>query len=123
MRFSTIVVGLLAEIVASAYNVPNEMEVADDCTLPSKYTIANFVTFGDKLNGTLNTTSFHFTDTDTGIDTACQKNSTSKSTSPNGGTARYYCDNTNVEFIYQTTGIAGLTLIEKACPDRYVGAS
>ncbi|KAK6078139.1 hypothetical protein SCUP515_04569 [Seiridium cupressi] len=118
MRFSMIVAGLLAEIVASAtYNVPVEMDATDDCTLPAEYTISNFVTLGDSSNGTLNTTSFHFTDSDTGIDTACQKNSSSVSTNPNGGAARYYCDDVNVEFIYQTTGIAGLTLIEKACPD------
>lgn len=118
MRFSTIVVGLLAEIAASAYVRPVQMETADDdCTLPATYTIANFVTFTDKLNGALNTTSFSFADTDTGIATACQRNSTSAFTTPNGGTARYYCDDKNVEFIYQTTGIAGLTLIEKACPD------
>lgn len=120
MKFSAIIVGLLAEIAASAYNIPIHMEVADECALPSEYTISNFVTYADKLNGTLNATSFHFTDSETGIDTACQKNSTSSSTSPNGGTARFYCDDTTVEFIYQTTGIAGLTVIEKACPDRYV---
>ncbi|KAH6648470.1 hypothetical protein BKA67DRAFT_693800 [Truncatella angustata] len=119
MHFSTIVVGLLAEIVASAsYNIPVEMAVADTCAMPSEYTITNFVTFGDKLNGTLNTTSFHFADSETGIDTSCTKNSTSATSSPNGGTARYYCDDATVEFIWQTTGIAGLTVIEKACPEN-----
>lgn len=120
MHFSAIVIGLWAEIAASALIRPVELAATDDqdeCVLPATYTISNFVTVGDKYNGTHNATSFQFVDTDTGITTSCEQNSTSTSTSPNGGTARYYCDDTNVEFIYQTTGIAGLTLIEKACPD------
>ncbi|KAK6189387.1 hypothetical protein LQW54_013313 [Pestalotiopsis sp. IQ-011] len=116
MRYSALIAGLLAEIASSAFVAPVELAVTG-CTLPAQFTISNFMTFGDKSNGTVELTSFDFADAGTGITTACQQNSTSVSTSPNGGTARYYCDDENVQFIYQTTGIAGLTMIERACTD------
>ncbi|ETS87630.1 hypothetical protein PFICI_01458 [Pestalotiopsis fici W106-1] len=121
MRYSTLVVGLLAEIASSAFVAPVEL-AASACTLPSEFTIKSFTTFSEQTNGTYDSISFHFTDAGTGIDTSCEQNSTSVSTSPNGGTARYYCDDENVQFIYQTTGIVGLTMIEKACPDSDSGA-
>ncbi|KAI1840639.1 hypothetical protein JX266_013146 [Neoarthrinium moseri] len=116
MLFSAVLVGLLAEVVASAaYSVPVEMIAEADCTLPAQYTIGDFTTFGDKFNGTSNTTTFHFTDSATGIDTSCQRNSSSKSITPGrGSTPRWPCDNSNVEFIYQANG---LTVIEAACPE------
>ncbi|KAI1866105.1 uncharacterized protein JN550_007794 [Neoarthrinium moseri] len=119
MLFSAVLVGLLAEVVASAaYSVPVEMIAEADCTLPAQYTIGDFTTFGDKFNGTSNTTTFHFTDSATGIDTSCQRNSSSKSITPGrGSTPRWPCDNSNVEFIYQANG---LTVIEAACPERGV---
>ncbi|KAI0125903.1 hypothetical protein BJ170DRAFT_453446 [Xylariales sp. AK1849] len=115
MLFSVLLAGLLAEIVAStSYSIPVEMAVEADCVMPSEYTISDFMTLGSQLNGTTNTTSFHFIDSDTGIDTDCERNSTSKTstTSPNA-TPRWPCNDGNVEFIYQTNG---LTVIEAACP-------
>lgn len=119
MRYSALIAGLLAEIASSAFVAPVELAVTN-CAMPAQFTISNFMTFSDKSNGTVELTSFNFADAGTNITTACQQNSTSVSTSPNGGTARYYCDDENVQFIYQTTGIVGLTMIERACPARYV---
>ncbi|KAI4602750.1 hypothetical protein KJ359_007968 [Pestalotiopsis sp. 9143b] len=115
MRYSALIAGLLTEIATSAFVAPVELAVTG-CAMPAQFTISNFMTFSDKSNGTVELTSFNFADAGTNITTACQQNSTSVSTSPNGGTARYYCDDENVQFIYQTTGIVGLTMIEKACP-------
>ncbi|KAI0013480.1 hypothetical protein F4779DRAFT_397610 [Xylariaceae sp. FL0662B] len=97
------------------YAVPASMAaVANNCVYPADYEVANFTTYTDKVDGSKNTTSFHFTDSDTGIDTSCTSNSTSKPSI--NGTNRYPCDNPAVAFIYQTTGMAGLTMIETACP-------
>jgi hypothetical protein len=117
MMFSVVAIGLLAKIVASStlYKMPETMEVQDDCTLPGNYTIENFTTFASKTNGSSNATSFHYVDSGTGIDTFCEQNSTSKSSSSTGATPRWPCDNPNVEFIFQTPG---LTIIEAACPGR-----
>ena len=94
------------------------MKISEDCTLPATFTISNFVTIGSSLNATMNSTMFHFIDSDTGIDTNCYQNSSSVSaTSPTGGATRYPCDDTVVEFIYSR---GKLTLLEVACPEKYV---
>ncbi|KAI1082761.1 hypothetical protein F5B20DRAFT_530225 [Whalleya microplaca] len=109
---------LLAGTAASKslkYAIPATVAAtASNCTYPADFQVANFTTYADKADGSKNTTSFHFTDGETGIDTACGSNSTSKPSI--NGTNRYPCDNPLVAFIYQTTGMAGLTLVETACP-------
>lgn len=92
--FSVVVLGLLAKIVASSslYSMPKAMAVADDCSLPANFTIENFTTFESKTNGTSNTTSFHFVDSGTGIDTFCERNATSVSTGA-GATPRWPVSN------------------------------
>ncbi|RYP49634.1 hypothetical protein DL768_004676 [Monosporascus sp. mg162] len=116
----SLALGLLAGVATSKtfkYAIPAGIEATEGCTLPGEFEISDLTIFTDNLDSTKNVTSFHFTDVDTGIDTFCQWNSTSKSASP-GTAQRWPCDNTNVEFIYQTSGIPGLTLIEKACPEN-----
>ncbi|RYO91244.1 hypothetical protein DL762_002230 [Monosporascus cannonballus] len=116
----SLTLGLLAEVATSKtfkYTIPAGMKATEGCTLPGEFEISDLTIFTDNIDNTKNVTSFHFTDVDTGIDTFCQRNSTSKSASP-GTAQRWPCDNANVEFIYQTAGIPGLTLIEKACPEN-----
>ncbi|KAI8632325.1 hypothetical protein F5Y19DRAFT_420646 [Xylariaceae sp. FL1651] len=118
MRVVTCVFSFMAAAMASKnlhYSVPNIFKaVASNCTMPADYVVNNFTTYTDKTDASLNTVSFRFLDADTNIDTTCQRNSTSKPGGPSKN--RYDCGNANVAFIYQTTGVAGLTLIEKACP-------
>ncbi|TGJ85246.1 hypothetical protein E0Z10_g3479 [Xylaria hypoxylon] len=113
----TVLFGLMAAASASKplrYTVPNNFKaVASNCTLPAEFVVTNFTTSTNK-NGTLDTVCFQFSDPDTEIRTTCQRNSTSVASGPSKN--RYGCDNANIAFIYQTTGIAGLTLTERACP-------
>lgn len=121
MRTATLF-GLLAASATSLalkYTVPTSLKAtAVNCVYPANYTISNFSVFTDAADSSKNVTSFSFADVGTGINTTCSHNSTSKPSSV--GTNRWPCDNSNVSFIYQTTGIAGLTLIEVACPGRCV---
>ncbi|KAK8048856.1 hypothetical protein PG994_010586 [Apiospora phragmitis] len=118
MLFSVAFVGLMASTVASTplkYKIPANMKVAADCTMPSEYTVSNFSAYTDRSNQT--TVSFTYADTATGISTHCERNPASKPHNTNPSLAsRYACDDANVEFIYQATGVAGLTVIEAACP-------
>ncbi|KAL7629434.1 hypothetical protein AAE478_000954 [Parahypoxylon ruwenzoriense] len=95
------------------YAVPSTLE-AVACTYPAAYEVANFTMSTEGSNGTISSISFHFTDADTGIDTQCGRNSTSKPSSL--GANRWPCDDANVSFIYQMTWITGLNMIEVACP-------
>jgi hypothetical protein len=120
MRFSTVVAGLLVEIAGTAalslpLDLSKMLASTGSCEYPANYTVADFTIFTPS-NGTANTTSFHFTDVGTGVDTICQRNESSQSVTPTpGATERWPCDNTDIEFIYQYNG---LTLIEAACTAR-----
>ncbi|KAK7952156.1 uncharacterized protein PG986_007884 [Apiospora aurea] len=123
MLFSVAFVGLMASTVASTplkYEIPASMKVSADCNMPSEYTVSDFSAYTDRSNQT--TVSFAYVDPATGINTHCERNPSSKPHNTNPSLAsRYACDDANVEFIYQTTGVAGLTVIEAACPES--GAS
>ncbi|KAJ8127319.1 hypothetical protein O1611_g6317 [Lasiodiplodia mahajangana] len=96
------------------YTVPSSFKAAaSNCTLPAEFVVTNFTTFTDKADNSLNTVCFQYNDPDTKIQTTCHHNSTSTASGPSKN--RYTCDNANIAFIYQTTGIAGLTVTERAC--------
>ncbi|KAJ2987917.1 hypothetical protein NUW58_g4244 [Xylaria curta] len=118
MRAIPIVFSLAAVASASKalhYTVPSSFKaLASNCTLPADFVVTNFTTYTDKNDDSLNTVCFDFSDTDTNVHTTCQRNSTSIPSGPSKN--KYECDNASVAFIYQTTGIAGLTLTEQACP-------
>ncbi|KAI0203991.1 alpha/beta-hydrolase [Astrocystis sublimbata] len=96
------------------YTVPNNFKaLASNCTLPADFVVSNLTTFTDAKSNSTNTVSFTFSDPDTEIHTTCQRNATSIPSGP--GKNKYACDSDGVSFIYQTTGIAGLTVIERAC--------
>ncbi|KAI0841987.1 hypothetical protein F5Y06DRAFT_292808 [Hypoxylon sp. FL0890] len=108
--------GLLAVSATSEalkYATPSRLATTN-CTYPVKFTVSNFTEYTDRVDSTKNMTSFYFADTGTGISTFCNRNSTSKPSSVNSN--EWPCDNSDVLFIYQTTGIAGLTMVELACP-------
>ncbi|KAI1134555.1 hypothetical protein F5Y05DRAFT_398352 [Hypoxylon sp. FL0543] len=113
---ATTLFGLLAASATSEalkYAIPSRLATTN-CTYPVNFAVSNFTDYTDRIDGTKNITSFSFADTDTGISTSCTRNSTSKPSSVNSNA--WPCDNADVSFIYQTTGIAGLTVIELACP-------
>ncbi|KAK7755248.1 hypothetical protein SLS62_002753 [Diatrype stigma] len=121
MHSASLVLGLMVGAVTSRtfkYALPANVEAMAGCIFPGEFEVSDFTTYTDFLDSTKNTTSFHYSDVDTGIDTSCQHNSTSTPIS-SGAAQRWACDNANVEFIYQTTsGVAGLTILEKACLQR-----
>ncbi|KAK3995360.1 hypothetical protein QBC44DRAFT_320194 [Cladorrhinum sp. PSN332] len=98
----------------------------DDCIMPEDFTVQNLVLWlpaADNTNkGIIN---FQYTNNGTGIDSPCHYNSTSVNVAPEGLTERYACDDTNVQFIWQSqVGTNGsLTLIEKACPNSNMSVS
>ncbi|KAI1202068.1 hypothetical protein F5X97DRAFT_287915 [Nemania serpens] len=96
------------------YTVPSSFKaVAKNCSMPAEFTVTNFTTYTDTKDNSSDTVSFDFNDPDTQIRTTCQRNSTSIPSGPSKN--KYACNNTDISFIYQTTGVAGLTLVEKAC--------
>lgn len=120
MLSSFALVGLVVSMAASTplkYKIPANMKVAADCTMPSEYTVSDFSSYTNRSNQT--TVSFAYVDSATGINTRCARSPSSKPHNTNPSLAsRYACDNANVEFIYQTAGVAGLTVVEAACPGR-----
>lgn len=118
--YAATLLGLLAGAATSEalkYDVPTSIK-ATNCPLPANYTVSDFTIYTDTANNTKSATTFSFSDPSTGIETFCSRNSTSKPSAT--GTNRWPCDNSMVAFIWQTTGIAGLTMIEQACPGRSV---
>ncbi|KAI1828634.1 hypothetical protein F4861DRAFT_535052 [Xylaria intraflava] len=121
MHVIPVALGLMAATSTAAkalhYTIPSSFKaVASNCTLPAEFVVANFATYTDNGNGSSNTVSFEFIDAGTNIQTTCCRNSTSKPSGPGGN--RYACDDPSIAFIYQTTGIAGLTLVERVCPGQ-----
>ncbi|KAJ9157482.1 hypothetical protein NKR23_g494 [Pleurostoma richardsiae] len=93
------------------YSLPKELVAMDDCDYPEQFTIQKLSTW--TATGSNETSlGFTFSDQGTGITTACQKNSTSAVVSKPGLTARYACDDSMVQFIWQNSK---LTVIETAC--------
>ncbi|KAI1132119.1 alpha/beta-hydrolase [Nemania abortiva] len=118
MHSVPVLISLMA-VAASAskalhYTVPSSFKAAaSNCTLPSEFVVTNFTTYTDKTDNSQNTVCFQYSDPDTKIQTTCQRNSTTTGSGPSKN--RYGCDNAKIAFIYQTTGIAGLTITERAC--------
>ncbi|KAK5628052.1 hypothetical protein RRF57_003767 [Xylaria bambusicola] len=115
----SILVSLAAAVLASKplyYTVPSNFKAAAarNCTLPAEFLVTNFTTYPDETNKTLSAVYFYFSDPDTKIGTVCQRNASSIPSGPSKNI--YGCGNANVAFIYQTTGVAGLTVTERACP-------
>jgi hypothetical protein len=119
MLFNTVslLAALPAVLALPTYSIPKSFTkflLANACTYPEAYEIQNFQTFTPAAgNSTTADISFSFNDKDTNIQTFCQRNSTSKNVGKPDLAARYACDNTVVEFIWQSEK---LTMIETACP-------
>lgn len=120
MMHSVVVLLSLAAATSASmvlhYVVPSNFKAAaaGNCTLPSEFVVTNFTTYTDKNDDSLDTVSFDFSDPDTAIQATCWRNSTSTPSGPSKN--RYSCSNPNIAFIYQTTGVSGLTIAERACP-------
>ncbi|KAI1312502.1 hypothetical protein F5Y03DRAFT_239132 [Xylaria venustula] len=114
MHCLPILFGLAAVVSATVPSNLKAAAAASNCTLPADFVVTDFTTFTHKKNGTLSTVRFQYSDPDTKIQTTCQRNSTSTPSGPSKNI--YQCSNANIAFIYQTTGVAGLTITERACP-------
>ncbi len=119
MRLISLAVAALP-VAASAYTAhPMLLKAAEQqgCSLPNQFKIRNFV---GQANGTADAPSpscftFDYADAVTGVETTCQLNSTSKSTTPEGLTPRFACENRDVKFIWGQAN-SQLTIVERACP-------
>lgn len=120
MMFWTVPVFAAALPFATAlptYAIPKSFAKAltqADCPLPEGFEIHDFQTWtpaeGNNASATL---QFGYVDKSTGLETACQYNSTSKNGGSQDSAARYACDNPLAQFIWQNDI---LTVIETACP-------
>lgn len=88
------------------------------CGTPSKFEISKFVLYTDNADSTKSSTSFHYSDSETQIDTDCERNSTSVADAPGGSAERYKCQDMRVEFIYEDNDPTGrITMVEASCPE------
>ncbi|KAL2757109.1 hypothetical protein ACRALDRAFT_1056171 [Sodiomyces alcalophilus JCM 7366] len=105
----------MAAYMASVPRNIRALVEADECKLPSEFTIRGFSGESDDGGDTLDLFEFSFQDDGTGISTLCQFNSSSEAIVLGGRTPRYACHDPSVHFIWQDTA---LTMIEKTCPDE-----
>ncbi|KAK4230554.1 Alpha/Beta hydrolase protein [Podospora fimiseda] len=88
--------------------------------MPESFAVQNLILWTPAADNPIKgIISFQYTNNGTGIDTPCHYNATSVNVGPDGLAERYACDNTVVQFIWQSqVGTNGsLTMIEKACPN------
>ncbi|ATY63170.1 hypothetical protein CCM_06960 [Cordyceps militaris CM01] len=119
MRLSLAVAAALP-LAATAYTAhPMLLKAAaqQNCDLPQQFKIRDFA---GQANGTADASAptfftFSYADAATKVETTCQLNATSKSTSPAGLTPRFACENRDVKFIWEQNK-QQLAIIERACP-------
>lgn len=81
------------------------------CEFPGSYTIQNLVAVGNVANNFTNVTEvfFGFTDSETGLTSSCEMNSTSTNLAPGGAYAQYDCDDSNLKFSWGSTTTTGMS--------------
>ncbi|OAA65014.1 hypothetical protein ISF_04424 [Cordyceps fumosorosea ARSEF 2679] len=119
MRLSLAAVALPLAAAYSAHPMLLKAVEQQGCALPSNYTIRDFVGQTNGTNADADASSptyiaFAYADAATQVQTRCQFNATSKSTTPEGLTPRFACENRDVKFIWQP---GQLTMVERACPN------
>jgi hypothetical protein len=102
------------------YKIPLAMSKimleSDGCILPEAFVIQNFYIWTPSAgNNSSQIINFDYADNSTSINTKCHFNATSVNVGSEGLAARYACDNTVVQFIWEDET---LTMIEKACPEN-----
>jgi hypothetical protein len=109
-----------------AYSPPPALmafsQAADDCIFPANYEVRQFGGLTNSTRGTtLESFDFSFASLETEVTTPCHFNSTSESSTPPGRTPRYSCENSDVEFIWESDK-RQLWMVERVCPgsDGYV---
>lgn len=122
MRFDVLLLAALPSAMASklAYSPPaNLMSMAStqdsNCVLPAGFTVQDFKARSNDTGNTLQAFDFKYADQETGVNTLCHFNETSKSTTPDTLTPRFACENSDVKFIWQDDK-GSLTLVERICP-------
>ncbi|KAJ0166740.1 hypothetical protein CTA2_6067 [Colletotrichum tanaceti] len=118
MKFSLLVIAAPAAQAVVSYmaTVPESlmtMVESTDCTLPDDFQIQNFTAESPDGGQTLDSLAFSFNDDSTLLGTLCHLDASSIPVAGDGRTARYACDDTRVQFIWQNGTI---TVIEKVCP-------
>lgn len=95
------------------YALPKGLSAeTSDCEFPGSYIIQNLAAAGtvDIASNFTNITevAFSFVDSETGLSSACQMNSTSTNLSPGGAYANYQCDSPDLEFSWGNTSATGM---------------
>lgn len=124
MRFA--ILAALSGAALAAYQAhPLLLQAAQQqgCDLPQQFHITSFCGQSNNTSDSPAPSFFHFNYTDPAskVDTSCRLNATSRSTTPEGLTPRYACENRDVKFIWQQDH-SKLTIVERACrsPQGYV---
>ncbi|POR33071.1 Uncharacterized protein TPAR_06732 [Tolypocladium paradoxum] len=124
MHFALLLASLpgLALAAATAYVAPPMLlakanDPSNSCVLPGDYHICNFVARSNDTGRTLFAYDFDYLDTATNSSTTCHYDAaTSKSTTPEGMTPRFPCEDRDVKFIW-VDKMQKLVMIQRVCPD------
>lgn len=96
------------------YELPKGLSAeSSDCEFPGTYIVQDLVAAGtvDTASNFTDITevAFTFVDSETGVTSTCQMNSTSTNLSPGGAFANYQCDSPDVQFSWGNTSATGMS--------------
>jgi hypothetical protein len=109
---------LSAAISALAYEPPAElraMAAQADCNFPNDFKIGQFAAKSNDTGATLQSFNFTFSEDNNNVETFCEWNMSSISTTPAGLEPRFNCENGEVKFIWENDK-KNLWMIERICP-------
>lgn len=92
----------------------SQIEQNSDCKLPASFTVKDFTGKSNGTGSTLSSFNFTFLDPTTKVNTLCQFNSSSVSTTPGSLTKRFACNDRETKFIWEGEEDQ-LWMIERVC--------
>ncbi|KAL2207264.1 hypothetical protein CC79DRAFT_1368149 [Sarocladium strictum] len=92
----------------------SQIEQNNNCQLPAEFTIQDFDGKSNDTGKTLSSFNFTFRDDTTKVNTLCQFNSSSVSTTPGGLQGRFACEDGETKFIWEDDEDK-LWMIERVC--------
>jgi hypothetical protein len=107
---------LAAELAGFSALAPmmSQIEQNNNCQLPAEFTIQDFDGKSNDTGKTLSSFNFTFRDDATKLNTLCQFNSSSVSTTPGGLQGRFACEDGETKFIWEDDEDK-LWMIERVC--------
>lgn len=92
----------------------SQIEQNNNCQLPAEFTIQDFDGKSNDTGKTLSSFNFTFRDDTTKVNTLCQFNTSSVSTTPGGLQERFACNDGETKFIWEDDEDQ-LWMIERVC--------